>query len=193
MISLLFFLFFFALPLIFFHILTLSRYLSLSSALSFAPTVSLFNYFPLSHFLCVSPQRDFLFPGPQFNILSPPEGIMWPVTSNKNVQQTVCAILDYLGNHMPQIIGTFIGANMTPHNMTARISAFKTNFQSAAARASLHTAPPRCVWRNVMRDDFQKQIDGLSILHFSRRWAEEFINSTCVFQPPEWWLKSTAT
>lgn len=167
----------------------LSLSLSLSSALSFSPTVALFNYFPLSHFLCVSLQREFMFPDHQIDISGPPEGMMWPVNSIQDVQQTVCAILDYLGNHMPQIIGTFIKVNKTPHNMVARISAFKTNFKSAAALASLHTSPPHCVQRNVPLYDFEKKVHGLRILHFSRQWVEEFINSTCVFQPSEWWLK----
>lgn len=175
--------------LIFSHILPLSPYLSLSSALSFSPTVALFNYYPLSQFLCVSLQREFMFPDHQIDISGPPEGIMWPVNSIQDVQQTVCAILDYLGNQMPQIIGTFIKVNKTPHNMAARISAFKTNFKSAAALASLHTSPPHCVQRNVPLYDFEKKVHGLRILHFSRRWVEKFINSTCVFQPPEWWLK----
>lgn len=77
--------------------------------------------------------------------------------------------------------------------MTAKISAFETSFKSAAALASLHTAPPHCVQRNVTLYDFKKKVDGLRILHFSRLWVEEFINSTCVFQPPEWWLKLAAT
>lgn len=158
------------LPVLFFFLRSL-----LSHSFSFQ------QFFSLSHFLCVSLQRDYMFPDRQYeiDILGPPEGIMWPVTPIQNVQQTVCAILDYLGNHMPQIIDTFPDVNRTPHNIKLKIYAFRTNFKSAAALAFLHTAPPCCVQRNVTHYGFQKKLDGWRILHFSRRWVEEFINSTC--------------
>lgn len=125
-----------------------------------------------------------MFEGPLFDISSPPEGIKWPVTGssrnrNQDVQQTVCAISDYLGNHMPQIIGAF--TNEPRHNLTAKISAFRLTFKAAAARALLRTDPPDCAPRNVTSTDFEKKQLGLRILHYSRRWVEEFTNSTCVF------------
>lgn len=116
-----------------------------------------------------------------------PEGIKWPVTNSsssnrgQDVQRSVCAIADYLGNHMPQIIATF--ENDPRDNLTAKIRDFKTTFKAAAESAQLSTDPPYCERRNVTQYDFQKKRAGLEILHYSRRWVEEFTNSTCVFGP----------
>lgn len=127
--------------------------------------------------------------GPLINISeSVPEGIKWPVANSssssnrsQDVQQSVCAIADYLGNHMPQIIGTF---KKDPHdNLTAKISLFNSTFKAAAKNAKLRTDPPYCERRRIAQYDFQKKRAGLEILYYSRRWVEDFTNSTCVFGP----------
>lgn len=151
-------------------------------------SLSLFISFSLPFSL----QRDFMFTfgGPLIDISeSVPEGIKWPVTNSsssnrsQDVQQSVCAIADYLSNHMPQIIGTF---KKDPHDIMPKISAFNSTFKAAAVCAQLRTDPPYCEQRKLTLYDFQKKRAGLEILYYSRRWVEEFTNSTCVFGPLVW-------
>lgn len=180
-------------------IFSLSSSLTLSLFLPLTPCLSLslctFLSRSLSHSLSLSLpfslQRDFMFTSgaPLINSSeSVPEGIKWPVANSgsssnrsQDVQQSVCAIVDYLGNHMPQIIGTFM---KDPNdNLTTRIRNYNKTFKAAARHAGLHTDPPHCELRRMAQNDFQKKMAGLKILYYSRRWVEDFTNATCIPRP----------
>lgn len=112
--------------------------------------------------------------------LEPLEGITWTAgNTTEEIETSVCAITDYLGNHIPTIISTL--AQEHHKDLIKQITAFNTQFTAAVSRSQNNTGVPKWCHRNVTTsNDYMKKRTGLRILYFSRKWVEHFANATCV-------------
>lgn len=112
--------------------------------------------------------------------LKPLEGITWPAgNTTEEIQTSICAITDYLDNHMPIII---IRTLMKEHHKTLirNINAFNTQFKAVVSTGQKNSGILKPCHRNVtMSHDYVMKETGLRILYFSRQWVEHFANATC--------------
>lgn len=113
--------------------------------------------------------------------LKSPEGITWPAgNTTEEIQTSICAITDYLGNHMPAIIRNL----MKEHHETLirNINAFNTQFKAVASIGQNNNGILKPCHRNVTTShDYTMKKTGLKILYFSKQWVQHFANGTCVF------------
>eukprot|EP00064_Thunnus_orientalis_P013390 superscaffoldBa00002172_g13429 len=114
------------------------------------------------------------------NQLKPITGITLPVRNNaKEIQASVCAISDYLGNHLPAIIKSL--KKEPKDGIIENANRFNTNFIAAVRQTNIsqHTQP--CSTSLTISDDYRKKIMGLRIINSSRRWVEGFMHTNSSF------------
>lgn len=118
---------------------------------------------------------------PESKHLEALEGITWPAGNTTEELLTICAITDYLENHMPTIISDLTEKHL--NDLITNIIAFKNQFKAVVnviSRLQNPSIPKQCHRNATTSNDFSKKETGLRIIHFSIKWVEHFTNTLCV-------------
>lgn len=103
---------------------------------------------------------------PEPNEVLPLEGI-----TTKDNQTSMCAIISYLGNHVPEIINSLL----SEHNedLIRNISAVNTQLKAISQNNT-------CVLKSnyTTCDDYTKKVAGYRMIYFARDWMEHYLNAT---------------
>lgn len=114
----------------------------------------------------------------QLEHLQSPDGITWPMGNTaEEIQTSICAITDYLDNHMPAIISS-LTTDAHYKNLMENITTFSNQFKNVAIQ---NTDATRECHRNITAsNDYEKKETGLRIILFARKWVDNFANKACV-------------
>lgn len=119
-------------------------------------------------------QINLTFNGTPPRGLEPLEGITLPVGNDRmKIQASVCAINDYLQNHIVQIL-----CNLTQQcqGLVRDIRAFSTQFSVVFQT----TATLQCHRQITAGHNYELKEIGLQIINFTRQWVESFTNTTTI-------------
>lgn len=111
------------------------------------------------------------------NSLQPLEGITFPVgNATEEIRASVCAISDYLDNHLLMIIRELIQEH---GHLINQIRAFHIQFKAAVEPRRRDPDEQKRCHRNVtMSHTYAKKVFGIQIIYFARKWVEGFTNTT---------------
>lgn len=117
-------------------------------------------------------------PGQGNNNLRPVEGITLPVGNTTNeIQASVCAINDYLENHLPHIVKNLY-ANYS--KITRNLQIFRNQLKGVARE---HFKVDNSCKREVpAQDGYSMKGYGFRIIHFTKKWTESFLRTNLCSQ-----------